>query len=127
MAQDRRKRTRVKFNFETIVTVDNRDVRVQSHNISLKGMLCSTDGIFREDQICRVTLNLTPQSEGEAIQATMHGRIIRTNPRETAIDFTLMDAESFFHLRNIVESHAREPERIARELLTAAFSPPVKR
>jgi len=127
MAPDRRKRTRVKFNFETTVTVDNREVKVQSHNLSLKGMLCSSDTIFQEDQDCRVTLNLTPQSEGEPIQATLHGRIIRTNPIETAIDFTLMDAESFFHLKNIVESNAREPERIARELLNAAFSLPVKR
>jgi hypothetical protein len=89
MAPDRRKRTRVKFNFETIVTVDNREIKVQSHNLSLKGMLCSTDSIFQEDQVCRVTLNL--------------------------------------HLKNIVESNAREPERIARELLNAAFSLPVKR
>jgi len=126
MGQDRRKRTRVEFHFETTVTVDNQNVRVQSHNLSLKGMLCSTDGIFREDQVCRVTLNLTPQSEGEPIQATIHGRIIRINPIETAIDFTLMDAESFFHLKNIVESHSQEPERIAQELLTAAFSPPDK-
>jgi hypothetical protein len=127
MAQDRRKRTRVKFQFETVVTVDNRDVRVHSHNLSLKGMLCSTDINFRADQVCRVTLNLTPQTKGEPIQATIHGRIIRTNPIETAIDFTLMDAESFFHLKNIVECHAQEPERIARELLNAAFSPPSKR
>jgi len=65
MAPERRKRTRVKFNFETTVTVDNREVKVQSHNLSLKGMLCSSDSIFQEDQVCRVTLNLTPQSEGD--------------------------------------------------------------
>jgi hypothetical protein len=34
-----------------------------------------------------------------------------------------MDAESFFHLKRIVEYHAQEPERITRELLNAAFSP----
>ncbi len=89
-------------------------------------MLCSTDSIFQADQLCKVTFNLTQESEGELIQATVHGRIIRTNPIETAIEFTLMDAESFFHLKNIVESHSQEPERIARELLTAAFLPPVK-
>ena len=126
MSQDRRRRTRVDFQFETVVTVDNREVKVHSHNVSLKGMLCSSDNIFQADQLCRVTLNLTPQSEGEPIQATIHGRIIRTNPLETAIEFTLMYAESFFHLKNIVESHAREPERIAQELLTAAFLPPDK-
>ncbi|MHB8067530.1 MAG: PilZ domain-containing protein [Desulfobaccales bacterium] len=126
MGQDRRKRTRVEFKFETLVTVDNQEVRVNSHNLSLKGILCSSDSIFQADQLCKVTLNLTPESEGEVIQATIHGRIIRTNPIETAIEFTLMDAESFFHLKNIVECHSREPERIAQELLTAAFLPPAK-
>ncbi len=126
MGQDRRKRTRVDCKFGTIVTVDNQEVKVNSHNLSLKGMLCSTDSIFQADQLCKVTFNLTQESEGELIQATVHGRIIRTNPIETAIEFTLMDAESFFHLKNIVESHSQEPERIARELLTAAFLPPVK-
>lgn len=126
MGQDRRKRTRVEFKFETIVTVDNQEVKVNSHNLSLKGMLCSSDSNFREDQLCRVTLNLSPEAEGKTIQANIHGRIIRTNPIETAIEFTLMDAESFFHLKNIVECHSQEPERIAQELLTAAFLSPVK-
>ncbi|OGR08613.1 MAG: hypothetical protein A3K23_07125 [Desulfobacca sp. RBG_16_58_9] len=126
MARERRKRTRVKIRFEVAVAVDSHEVRVQSRNLSLKGLLCSTDGMFREDQPCRVTLNLTHQDEAEPIRAVIHGRIVRSNPEETAIDFTLMDAESFFHLKKIVEYHTQEPERIARELLTAAFSSPFK-
>jgi hypothetical protein len=122
MTRERRKRTRVKFRFETSVTIDNQEVRVQSHNLSLKGLLCSSNQIFREGQLCRVTLNLTQDNESEPARAVIHGRIIRTDPKETAIDFNLMDAESFFHLKNIVECHSQEPERIARELLSAAFS-----
>jgi hypothetical protein len=122
MARERRKRTRVKFRFEATVAVDNQSVRVQSRNLSLKGMLCSTDKIFQEGQVCRVILNLT-QEEAEPVRAVILGRIIRSVPSETAIDFNLMDAESFFHLKKIVEYHSQEPDRITRELLTAAFSP----
>lgn len=123
MARERRKRTRVKFCFEAMVAVDNQSFRVQSRNLSLKGMLCKTDRVFQEGQICRVTLNLTQEHEAEPVRAVILGRIIRSVPEETAIDFNLMDAESFFHLKRIVEYHAQEPDRIARELLTAAFSP----
>ncbi len=127
MTHDRRKRTRVKFLFEAMVMVDDREVRVRSRNLSLKGMLCNSHAIFQADQPCRVTLNLTPKSEGEPIQAIIHGRIIRTNPVETAIDFSVMDTESFLHLKRIVELNTAVPEKIARELLTTAFSPPFKR
>jgi hypothetical protein len=123
MTRDRRTRTRVKFRFEAAVTIDNHEVKVRSRNLSLKGMLCSTKRIFQEGQICRVTLNLTQENEAEPVRAVIHGRIARTSPEETAIDFNLMDSDSFFHLKRIVEYNAQEPERIARELLTAAFSP----
>jgi hypothetical protein len=68
-------------------------------------------------------LNLTQENEPEPVRAVILGRIIRTNSEETAIDFNLMDAESFYHLKKIVEYHCQEPERITRELLSAAFSP----
>jgi len=122
MTRERRRRTRVKFRFEAAVVIDNQEVRVQTRNLSLKGMLCSTDKIFQERQTCRVTLNLSRENDAETVRAVILGRIIRTTPEETAIDFNLMDADSFFHLKRIVEYHSQEPERIARELLTAAFS-----
>lgn len=122
MARERRRRTRIKFRFEAVVAIDNKEVRVHSRNLSLKGMLCNSDKLFQEGQVCRVTLNLTRENEPEPIRAVIHGRIMRTDPEKTAIDFNLMDATSFFHLKKIVEYHAQEPERITRELLSAAFS-----
>lgn len=122
MSRERRKRTRVKFRFEAVVAVDNKEIKVQTRNLSLKGMLCNSNKAFREGQVCRVILNLAQENEPKPIRAVVHGRIIRTDPKNTAIDFNLMDATSFFHLKKIAEYHAQEPERITRELLTAAFS-----
>ena len=122
MSRERRRRTRIRFRFKAMVAVDNQEIKVQTRNLSLKGMLCSSNKIFQEGQICRVTLNLSQDNEPEPIRAVIHGRIIRTDPNNTAIDFNLMDATSFFHLKKIVEYHAQEPERITWELLTAAFS-----
>ena len=122
MSRERRKRTRIKFRFEAVVTVNAKEIKVQTRNLSLKGMLSSSNKAFQEGQVCRIILNLTQENEPEPIRAVIHGRIIRTDPENTAIDFNLMDATSFFHLKKIVEYHAQEPERITRELLNAAFS-----
>ncbi|MFZ5452816.1 MAG: PilZ domain-containing protein [Thermodesulfobacteriota bacterium] len=122
MSRERRRRTRIKFRFEAVVAVDTQEIKVQTRNLSLKGMLCNSDKVFYEGQVCRVILNLTQDNEPEPLRAVVHGRIIRTDPENTAIDFNLMDATSFFHLKKIVELHAQEPDRITRELLTAAFS-----
>lgn len=122
MSKERRKRTRVKIRFEATVAIDDQEVVVQSRDLSLKGMLCNTHQMFKEGQVCRIILNLTQGNEPEPSRAVIHGRIIRTDPESTAIDFNLMDADSFFHLKKIVEYHSQEPERIAREILSAAFS-----
>ena len=122
MSRERRKRTRIKFRFEAIVAVDTQEVKVQTRNLSLKGMLCNSHKAFQEGRVCRIILNLSQGNEPEPIRAVIHGRIIRTDAKTTAIDFNLMDATSFFHLKKIVEYHTQEPERITRELLNAAFS-----
>ena len=127
MEKERRKRTRVRLNVDVVVTVESLDIRVQSHNLSLKGMLCSSNRLFLENQPCRVTLNLNPDSGAPPVRAVIHGRIIRTGPKETAIDFTVMDTESFLHLKKLVELNTGEPEKINQELLSSAFSFPVDR
>jgi hypothetical protein len=104
MKRERRRRTRVKFLFEAAVAVDSQEVKVLTRNISLKGMLCNSDKIFQDGQVCRVTLNLTQENEPEPVRAVILGRIIRTNSEETAIDFNLMDAESFYHLSLLQKS-----------------------
>jgi len=123
MTPERRKRTRVDIHLSAVVSVGDQDLNVQSHNLSLKGMLCSSDQALPEHQPCQVTMNLNADPEGEPVQAVMQGRIVRSTPEETAIDFTVMDADSFLHLKRIVEYHSQEPEKINHELLTTAFSP----
>jgi hypothetical protein len=121
MERERRTRTRVPFRFGVVVTVADRHIAVETRNISLKGVLCSSDSLFRPGQNCLVTLNLTPESQEEIVQAVIQGRIVRTTPQETAIDFVGMEPESFQHLKRIVEYHSGNPEAIAQEMLTRAF------
>ena len=126
MSPEHRKRTRVDIHLQAVIVVDNRNIDVESHNLSLKGMLCSPNQAFADNQPCRVILSLNADPEGPPVQAVMEGHIVRATPEETAIDFTVMDADSFLHLKRIVEYHTREPEKITHELLTTAFSPAIE-
>jgi hypothetical protein len=123
MSPERRRRTRVDIHLQAEVEVSGRSIEVESHNLSLKGMLCSPDEALVENQACRVILSLNADPEGQPVQAVMEGRIVRSTPEEAAIDFTVMDADSFLHLKRIVEYHTQEPEKITHELLTSAFPP----
>ena len=117
MGRERRKRTRVPLDFRVVVSIDNLEIPVHSLNISLKGLLCSPDSRFQAKQMCHVTLNLSPE-----IRAVIQGRVVRADAKGTAIDFVEMDAESFSHLKKIVEYHTANPEKIAKEMLLPAFS-----
>ncbi|MEW6388312.1 MAG: PilZ domain-containing protein [Thermodesulfobacteriota bacterium] len=117
MGRERRKRTRVPLDFKVVVAMDNLEIPVHSRNISLKGLLCSPDSRFLPDKMCHVIFNLSPE-----VRAVIQGRVVRTNAKGTAIDFEEMDAESFSHLKKIVEYHTANPEKIAKEILVPAFS-----
>jgi len=104
MGRERRKRTRVPLDFKVLVTIDNLEIPVHSRNISLKGLLCSPDSRFQAKQRCHVTLNLSPE-----VRAVIQGWVVRAGAKETAIDFVEMDAESFSHLKKIVEYHTAHP------------------
>ena len=49
------------------------------------------------------------------------GKILRVGPDETAISFTSMDEESFFHLKRIMEFNASDADKIDREMIVPAF------
>ena len=87
-----------------------------SRNISLKGLACAPNPLWRENAYCQVVIALTPD-----IQTVIKGRVIRADEHGAAIDFLAMDPESFVHLKKIVEYHSQCPEEVSRELLTPAF------
>jgi hypothetical protein len=113
---DRRRRSRVPVKLTVTVRCEGEEVVVKSRNLSFKGLACEPDGRLPKNACCEVILRLAPD-----IEAVIRGRVVRTTNRETAIDFTAMDPESFSHLRKIVEYHAPQPEILLRELAQPAF------
>ena len=116
MKKEKRKRTRIPVTFDVSVSIHGEKIKVQTLNISLTGILCMADEYFHKDEQCQVVITLDPD-----IQITVQGKIIRTNPDETAIAFLSMDEESFIHLKNLVEFNAEDADKIEKELRTPAF------
>jgi hypothetical protein len=116
MGRERRKRTRIPIRFEVRIIVDGQDYHVQTKNLSLKGILLTTEQLFTPEQLCQVVLTLSSE-----IVITIEGKIIRSDSEATAIDFISMDEDSFFHLRRVVEYNAVDVDQVDAELSRDAF------
>lgn len=113
---DRRRRARVPVRLEVKVRLEDREISVESRNLSLKGLACLPHPFLKKYACCQLVISLAA-----GIQVHIKGRVARIGDSEVGIDFLGMDPESFVHLKKIVEYHARSPEAVAAELLNPAF------
>jgi hypothetical protein len=91
--QERRKRERVSVQFDVGVILDGEFIQVNTLNISLTGILCTTHSHFRKGAACKVRISLS-----DDLQITIDAKILRVGEQGTAISFVEMDEESYVHL-----------------------------
>lgn len=111
MDQEKRKRTRVPVHFDVAVTVHGKTIQVQIINISLTGILCTSNPLFQANDACKVIISLS-----DDLKIAIDSKILRIGEGETAISFTAMDEESFFHLKRLVQYNTDDADRIEKEL-----------
>lgn len=118
MAADHRKRTRVSVHFNIAIVMENEPdpIPAEMINLSMTGILCTSQPSFRNDASCKVILSLTDES-----RIVVDSKIIRVGQQETAISFLSMDEDSFILLKNVVQYNAENPDLIDREFQTNAF------
>ena len=116
MTDERRKRTRVPVHFEVIIILGETEHHVETINLSLTGVLCATNPLFRNNAPCRIQIKLNDE-----VKIDLEGKILRVGEDETAISFTTMDEESFFHLKRIIELNTGDADEIALEMTVPAF------
>lgn len=117
MSEERRKRSRVSLEFPLTIAFEDKRVRGTVHDLSLKGLACSTEEWILPGKECEVTLELE-----SGLRMHMHGRIIRAG-QDGSIDFIRMDEASFAHLRNLVRLYADDADLVDQELRHPAFKP----
>ena len=116
MDQEKRKRTRVPVHFDVSIKLGKKLIEVQIINISLTGILCTSNRLFQQNAACQAIISLR-----DDIRITIDSKILRVGEKETAISFTAMDEESFVHLRRVVEYNAEDADRIEKEFRKKAF------
>jgi hypothetical protein len=116
MADEKRKRFRAHAGFEVTVHLGKEKAMVHTINISMTGLLCTSDQLFQKGASCRLKLALNPDAK-----VTVRGKILRSDPRETAISFTSMDEASFSHLKNLVAYNTGDADKIEKELRQTGF------
>jgi len=117
MSEERRKRSRVSLEFPLTIAFEGKRVRGKVHDLSLKGLACSTEEWILPGKECDITLELE-----SGLRMHIHGRIIRAG-QDGAIDFIRMDETSFGHLRNLVRLYAEDADVVDEELRRPAFKP----
>jgi len=116
MEQERRKRTRVPIHVDVSILLKGEVIRLRALNISLTGILCTSDPLFRKDDPCKVIITLNKD-----FQITIDSKILRVGKKETAVSFMSMDEESFSHLRKLMQFNIGDADRIDGELRYPAF------
>ncbi|MEN6375177.1 MAG: PilZ domain-containing protein [Smithella sp.] len=120
MMEERRKRTRVPVTFDDIYILYQEDkIKVKTFNISLTGISCTSNPLFRVNENCRIILTLNEDTSLEVA-----GKILRVDEKEAIIAFHSMDEDTFFHLKRIIEYNAVDADQITQEIKNPAFSRP---
>jgi hypothetical protein len=115
MNQDRRRKTRVRF--ETRAILRTKDVEVtaetNSRNVSLRGVFLATDVALPQGTPCEIEILLTGSSTRLSIR--VQGRVARVDSEGLGVVFESIDPDSYFHLRNLLLYNSSDPEEIENE------------
>lgn len=116
MNQEKRARTRVPVHFDVNILLSDEVIRAEILNISLNGILCTSNPFFQNNAPCKVIVSLS-----DNLQIVVDSKISRVGEKESAVSFISMDDESFVHLKRLVQYNVGDADRIDKELHHKAF------
>lgn len=112
MPDERRRRSRVNTQFDAMYHGrTGRTVSLVTENVSLKGLLAEPTPHIGSGELGQVVLTLASD-----VRIETECRVIRSDGRGVAIEFTEMEPRSFLHLRNLVRYNAPDADIIDEEI-----------
>lgn len=106
-APEQRQARRIVFNTRALVRYDqgqSTEARVDTANISLKGLYLETEDRLPIDTPCTIEIHLTGPTS--VMDFKVRGRICRHDQGGMGIAFTHLDPDSALHIVNLVNLHA---------------------
>ena len=115
MNENRRRKTRVRFETQVILRIKDVEVTAEasSRDISLQGVFLATDAALPQGAPCEVEILLTGSSSRLSIR--VRGHVARRDAEGLGIVFESIDPDSYFHLRNLLLYNSSDPEEIENE------------
>jgi len=117
MIKERRRRTRVPVKFELTIEVKGKRIKVQTNNISMTGVNVTSPHLFTAGERCIIDLYLN-----EEVHLSIEAKILRSKDKETIASFLVMDEESFYHLKRLLQYNAPDSDQIEKEMRKPAFT-----
>lgn len=112
--QSLRKFVRIPFDADVLLKLQDKSIKVQLVDISIKGALVQDDGseTFQLDEKCRLKLPMAQDGEG----IVMAGRIAHLKGPLIGIECTEIDVTSLTRLRRLIELNSGDPSLMNREI-----------
>lgn len=82
------------------------ETKVDTRNISLKGLYLETATPIPVETLCDITIHLTGATS--KMDFKVQGVVCRHDPSGMGIAFTHLDEDSYLHIVNLVSLHAAE-------------------
>lgn len=115
-AEGRRRATRVPFHVTVSLRFALREyLQCGTRDLSIKGVFVAGVQGPSVGDTCETELCLSGTSSQVCL--TMEGVVARTGEDGLALQFTGMDLDSFFHLRNIIYFNSGDPDELEEWLL----------
>ncbi len=116
-----RQRTRVSFSVQVEIARTGGEFRpMRSRDVSLRGLYAYTDEAFDLGEACDVRIKLLKDDDAGTI--TVKGVVVRSDRDGVGIQFTEINADGFYHLKNILYYSTGDPDKIDQEVVfSSAF------
>lgn len=114
MKKDNRTFSRVPFNIRAELEIMGEVMTLNTfRNLSVGGCLLPVQSAYPSQTPCRLTIKLSGESSDLQIQVS--ATVLRSGREGLALQFTSIDPDSLFHLKNIVRYNVADPDRVEQE------------
>jgi len=115
MPENKRKFSRIPVKFDAELTIGDVTYRVgEIMNLGMGGCLLPIQENLEPGTVCHLRILLSEAENIIPIEIT--GKIKRSDSETVAVQFTRIDPDSLFHLRNIVRYNYPDADVVEREI-----------
>jgi len=100
-----RRFTRIHFNAKVFIRARNRSFSADSLNMSVRGMFVKTHEHLAVGDPVEIDVNIPSASRSSLLK--LHGVVTRVEHQGIALDFGMLDADTFLHLKNTLNQRTR--------------------